>query len=314
MAFSNKPGLPVIIDDLPTVYQTLLRNQPIDLRFLTFPSILSGGAPKKSVVFLRAAYEHEMLTNKCLVAVRAERVLREAGCTIVNPVLSILRAHRKDVIYESLRMGGVSVPWFLPNPTLQEILVFVESGELSYPFVYRIADGTGGAGMVLVKDIQELESAHKKFEERAFSPYKRTIVVPFIKSMKENLYFKIRTYVLGGKMDMAIQILYNRWVGSVRYSSNPVEVEGAIADFGITEAIKSDSVKVGKILGLEIYAVDILRDETGKHYVIDVNPTYNFSPKWDFLPEKLRIQFSSHPERVARHLYALANLPLPEKP
>jgi hypothetical protein len=74
-------------------------------------------------------------------------------------------------------------------------------------------------------------------------------------------------------------------------------------DYHVPEALGDDILRIGRVMGLECYAVDALTPPGDKHVILDINPLYSFRESDDGRdPEHYR----GHFERVARYLHSLA--------
>lgn len=300
---------PLIVSSLPNhSFETGLKSQPIPLGFALVDEVLRDPqAFKADVVLMRAGYETDYFDETCINALKAELALKDMGAKIVNSVARL--SHRKDIVYAVLGAKGIPIPRGLANPSPQEIRMAIMLGVLSYPFVYRLADGYAGRGMELVNNEAELEAAHKAFMEHKYAPHFRTMAVQFLLDKEGEHFARTRVYVIGDKIDLWCRSISSTWVVDGQCGTG---VEDALRGHFVAanqtykppQALLNDCVKAGKILGLEIYSVDVMHHE-GDHYILDVNPTYYYRSNERIFPFEMREARKGHFERVAKYLTEL---------
>lgn len=285
-------------------YRNILKSQPLPIRTADIDEVVADPGFSSRVTYIRAGYGGDFLSDKYLTCFKAEKILRANGGNIVNSVHATTLAHRKDILYGELRRHGISVPWSISNPSLPEILVAIESGELSFPFVYRLADSHSGIGMILVDSMEKLKKAASAFKSNSFTPYHRTLVAQYLTEKSADLFSKTRLYVIGRKVDMIARTVNSQWVCVFFHPGFEAQQLKANSEYRLPRALEKDAVKVGEILDLGVYAVDAV-EENGKHYILDVNPTYAFSVRDDLYPEPMRSHRLLHPRRVVEYLSSL---------
>lgn len=286
-------------------YRSLIQSQPIPVRVATVDQVVADPKMAAKAVYMRAGFGGAFLSEEYLTCFKAERALKERGARIVNPVHSSSVAHRKDILYEELRRYGISVPWSLPNPSVPELLVALEAGDLSFPFIYRLADAYSGKGIFLIKDVKDLRNVGARFENRAFSPHWRTLAVQYVPEKRGDLFFKTRINVIGQKVDMVSRNLDQNWICNFVGDGCEAQQLKENERYQIPRALECDAVETGKAIGLGIYVIDAL-EKDGKHYIVDVNPTYYFRTRTDLLAESMRQYWSDHPRRVVEYLTSLS--------
>lgn len=249
------------------------------------------------VAYMRCA--HYTWGDELVPASVAEYQLRERGTIIVNSVSNRIRT-RKDYCYPLLAAAGVPVPVHIHHPTLQEIRYMLTQG-LSWPFIHRSADGSRGRDAYLVYNEAEFMMADRALVLNG----RRRIAVRFIDSSGGGKNFvRHRAYVLGGNVDMWHSDVSTTWNTQSEDSRRTVEDLFRVNDtFVPNEQANRDAVKAGKVLGLDIFSVDMVADVvTGVLHVVDVNPTYCAVPTPAFLPKTMQERFAGHFRRVAEFL------------
>lgn len=304
-AMTSDYNIPLIVGgESDQDYRSIIKSQPVPVRIARVDQVVANPSIVARVTYMRAGYGGDFLSEKYLTCFKAEKILKAAGGRVINPVHATSLAHRKDIVYEELRRNGVSIPWALSNPSIPEILVAIEAGDLSFPFVYRLADSHSGIGMILVKNMDDLQKADSAFKSNAFAPFRRTLVTKYVTEKTGNLFSKTRLYVIGPKVDMIARTVNKDWICIFLHPGFEAQQFKANSEYRLPSALEKDAVKVGKVLGLGVYAVDAM-EENGKHYIVDVNPTYAFSTRSDLYPEPMRSHRLLHPRRVAEYLTSL---------
>lgn len=293
------------------------------------------------VVFMRTGTEGELHTAACHRAVQIENAFRESGARIVNPPSRSMAAHRKDQWYRELRVTGISVPACISNPTVHEILAAIASGELSFPFVYRLADAAAGQGLHLVTDPEHLVAVHGRFSrghsfhrrirawagpylsrvpffeaavtwmkpyyETSYAPFFRTVATQYVEDRIGEYFAKVRLVVMGPKIDMQARLLSRHWISNLStHATAPkgmLEMQRSLNDgYSAPARLKADALKVGQIMGFECYAIDALTPADQTPVIVDINPLYFFMESED---DRDPAHYRGHFERLAAYLHSL---------
>jgi glutathione synthase/RimK-type ligase-like ATP-grasp enzyme len=320
--------------------RTNLPLELVDLRELYDPSTLARHVGKR-VVFMRTGYEHELHADTCRRAVEVENAFKRHGARIVNPVRNNMKAHRKDQWYRELRLLGVSVPTCISNPTPYEILAAIASGELSFPIVYRLADASTGRGMHLVTDraglfavyarfpkdkplhrriatgvyrglarvglVRRGPEAARPFYRSAGEPYYRTAAVEYVEDRIGPYFARVRLVVVGESIDMRARVLSTHWISNVtRHATAPKEMldlqQTLNEHYEVPARLREDTLRIGRLMGLECYAVDALTPPNRDPVIVDVNPLYFFMESDD---DRDPPHYRGHFQRVAEYLHRL---------
>ena len=175
-----------------------------------------------------------------------------------------------DVIFRpstglKLEKFGVSIPETIPVLTSNRPILKKYSEKLGLPLIIKILGGKEGVGVIRVDSTETLFSLADYLYRNNIHCVLRKYI-----DIKES----VRTIVIGKKV---ISCIKYRTSNSGDFRSNRRTDYDGMENFDCPADIKKLSVDAVSAMGLEFGGVDILVDENGKSYVLEVNFPCNFS-------------------------------------
>lgn len=236
-----------------------------------FPIEQDGDLPEANACYVRIG---DTLRRKiCLDAAHAEKRLRSRGTRILNGIATKFRAGRKDEAYAVLAAAGIRVPFRIPTPTDNEVMIAVELGLLHYPFLLRVVDSLNGIETRLILGEKDLLQSLRETEKAR----DRSMVCEYVETKDARGYRrKWRPYVFGGRVDQWEAGIARHW--KVNLADN---LDFAHEDFIADNALanwprKWDGIMIRacEVFGLDICAFDVIETPQGTPMIVDVNETY----------------------------------------
>lgn len=270
---------------------------------LDFASVGEALRYRAPVVYMRTG--HEMTSADLTQGLRVEKQFRQRGALIVNSMMNRITCQCKDVYYAKLQEKGIGVPFFIPQPTMEMLRLAFEAGQLRYPFLLRTTAGSGGKGMRLISNEGDLRAEHAALAHSGV----RFMAAELIPAKDGRWFKKHRAVVFGGKVDLWGTGIGPMWnVQSTMAGVTFAEMRKANEANDKLRALDSTVVRAGRMLGCEIYAVDVVVNPASKRAVIvDFNPTYVYaSLAREFFPQAQAAWRWGHFDRVTRWLCSLA--------
>ena len=172
-----------------------------------------------------------------------------------NPKTWFLRCTSEfDIIYEKERINKPkTIHYTSPNKTLLKKYVEYLNG---FPLIIKVAGGSFGMGVIKVDSWENLISTI----EFLYAEKKEIILKQFIKSD-----YAIRLLVIGDKVVHSVKSLNQK--GDFRSNSGPLICE----DITPSVEIINTAIKSVHLAGVELGGVDIIVDEKGSHYLLEMN-------------------------------------------
>jgi len=260
---------------------------------LTAVHVDQAGEYTAPLAYMRTGYEVHLLCPQLAAAVVAENGLRARGARIVNRTFPCSQAQRKDVYYPALRGAGIPVPDHVVNPSWRQVAAALEAGVLTYPFVYRAAAWSGRRGMALVRSKADFGKAAAAARPVKWVSPENYLAVRYVDTRAGGKFLRYSAYVFGGRVDACAVFADGSWNGLGRIVSEKMPPEWA-----------APIIAVGKVLGIDVYKVDLVRDQAGRPYIVDVNPTYFLLPSPGDPP-----RLAGHLARLSKHLWDLSRAP-----
>jgi predicted ATP-grasp superfamily ATP-dependent carboligase len=223
---------------------------------------LSNIAKINDAIYVIAPETGQTLQSLVELAEQTGKVSLNCESSVIGKVAD------KAVLYENLQKDGFPAPKTVTLKTddcLAEIKQAIER-ELSYPIVFKPADGVGCGGLSIVKEETQAEKAVAKI--KAESKNKRFIAQEFIKGESVSV-----SLLSTGKKALALSL--NKQNVTLAEPNDASSYEGGIVPFDHLlkpEAFALTEKVVSSIQGLRGYVgVDLVLTQT-KPFVVDVNP------------------------------------------
>ena len=185
-----------------------------------------------------------------------ENILIEAGSKCVLDLNEVAAAHSKVISYTRLAENGIPVPKtrvFFNRSDKEDIC-----SEFSFPFVVKPDTGTGGAGVELIHNEEELE---KYMDNLVYGV--TYIVQEYISTSKGR---DVRVVMLDGELLFSMM---RQASNEDEFRSN-VHVGGTIASYEIDDETLAFCKKISSLYGLQLLGIDLLFGENG-FVVTEVN-------------------------------------------
>lgn len=142
-----------------------------------------------------------------------------------------------------------------------DLLLALNEGRLSYPFIQKPARGDKGTGVVLIRDKEALE---KYCQDTLGNIYQR-----FIPNNGD-----YRALVLGGKM---LGVIHRRpQADSYLNNISQGSIASAVTDTGLLKSIERIATTAACVFDLHFCGVDIIQDQEGNLCFLEVNTV----PQW----------------------------------
>ena len=191
------------------------------------------------------------------------RMLQAAGLRLFNCAEAIEVCDDKMLTYLALRSAGVSLVktisaplCYTPNVTPNSSFLQSVGEELGFPIVAKKSYGSFGAGVRLIRDMDELKEVEREW---LYIPHFYQAYV------SESAGRDIRVIVVGGKVVTAME----RVAQAGEFRSN-VELGGQGKQIVLPEEYKNTAELVAKALALDYCGVDLLKGANGP-VVCEVN-------------------------------------------
>ena len=164
----------------------------------------------------------------------------------------------KSFDYLQLSKIGISV---IPSYLVSKNNIQLIEDKLSYPIVSKINDGSKGEGVHLCSNSQELHQLLTNYQ----TPM---IVQPYIENTGD-----LRLFVIGDNVIAAIKRI-NQDPTEFR---NNVSLGGKAIEHQATKEETELALRATKALLYDIAGVDIITDQNGKQYIMEVNMAPQFA-------------------------------------
>lgn len=194
------------------------------------------------------------------------RAAEAAGIPVIDDPVSILRCSNKVYLHEAMTRAKIATPKtvLITRANLKEM-----QGQLTYPTVLKIPDGSFSRGVVKVKDPEEFQTkAGEMLEDSYF-----ILAQEFLPTE-----FDWRIGILDGKALFACKYHMARGHWQVYDHASKKKVNwGPAETVDIAEApqhVVKAAVRASLQMGRSLYGVD-MKDVNGTPYVIEVNDNPN---------------------------------------
>ncbi|MCM1546639.1 MAG: RimK family alpha-L-glutamate ligase [Clostridiales bacterium] len=199
----------------------------------------------------------------------AARLLEKSGLRLFNSAAAIEVCDDKMLTNIALAGGGFNVPdcvyaplCYHPESDINAAFLTDTAQKLSFPLVAKQNYGSLGAGVALIKNVEEL-CAYET----------RNLLTPhfYQKFIDCGAGEDIRVIVIGGK---AICSMKRR--NDSDFRSN-IELGGKGENYPLTRGLAELCERVAKTLSLDYCGVDVLAAKDGKLYICEVNSNAFFA-------------------------------------
>jgi RimK family alpha-L-glutamate ligase len=207
--------------------------------------------------------------------------LEDLGVKVVNSARTIERTVDKYYTSALLEDAGIPTPRTVVTERFEEAMeAFRELGDV----VVKPLFGSRGRGMARVCDE---DTAYRVFRALELSRY-----VFYLQEFIPHANWDIRAFVVGYEVVAAMVRQADTWKTNVARGAR-------IEPLTLDEELKQLSLKASRVLGAEYAGVDILRAESGKHYLTEVNGI----PGWRGLQSTTSVNIA---EKIVEHVMGLA--------
>jgi len=286
---------PLVVYPRSSTNVPYLRNLRDQARYLDFASFAEVRKYNPPLAFMRVATCSD---PEFLEAQDVETRLRCHGTRILNSVCKSFISRRKDICYLKLRECGLRTPLSCIPSSFAGAQAFIKDDGLKYPLICRVIDGMNGKGMYLVRDKNELSRAYSALRGKC-------MIVEYINTMRGGYHRKYRPYVLDDNVDMWEVGIDLQWIVNLAHGKrfNKRDFIDANKKKCWPTQWNELVLRVGKCLGLDVYALDVIQDPTNLSCIIlDVNVSYGMTATPDMFPPDVQELRKTHYARIANYL------------
>jgi RimK family alpha-L-glutamate ligase len=206
--------------------------------------------------------------------------LQELGVKVVNSARTIERTVDKYYTSALLESAGLPTPRTVVTERFDEAMqAFQELRDA----VVKPLFGSEGRGMVRVCDE---DAAYRVFKALELGRY-----VFYLQEFIPHTHSDIRAFVIGGKVVAAMIRRAEGWKTNVAKGASVEPLE-------LSEELKHLSIKASSILEADYAGVDVLKAESGRYYVTEVNGI----PGWRGLQSTTELDIAG---RIVEHVVGL---------
>jgi ribosomal protein S6--L-glutamate ligase/gamma-F420-2:alpha-L-glutamate ligase len=199
----------------------------------------------------------------------AARLLGKSGIRLFNNAESIEVCDDKMLTHIMLADCGINMPdciyaplCYYPDAQVNEQFILNVAEKLNFPLVAKTCYGSLGAGVSLIKNMDEL---------RAYEKNNMLTAHFYQKFINCGCGEDIRVIVIGGKYICSMKRRNDK-----DFRSN-IELGGTGENYAADKNIIEICEKTARLLKLDYCGIDILRDVNGKIYVCEVNSNAFFA-------------------------------------
>ena len=196
----------------------------------------------RSIEDFRVEYDLYVLKSSSPMTDQLAALIAACGGRTLNDIAAVQRIRNKISVDKFLRDRGIPIPESYIGGAAQLEAVLEERG----PLIIKPIVGRHGVGIRLVRDAEELRQAASGDGVYA-------------QEFKRGDGFDRKIYVIGGEA----------WASKKAFAPASSYLEDA-QPVRLTKEMRAVALRVGEILGLEIYGVDMIESDDGL-WVIDVN-------------------------------------------
>lgn len=182
---------------------------------------------------------------------------------VINSSESIMRARDKLLTHQLLCEAGIPTPRTVLARQPSDVAKMVRLVD-GPPVILKLMSGTHGKGVMLGKDMEEIQSSL----ETVWALNNTLLIQEYV---RESAGSDIRVIVAGGQAIGAIKRVAK--LGSFRAN---VHQGAAVESYPLDEEVEFLALRASEAIGLEVSGVDLVRSATG-YAVIEVNSAPGFS-------------------------------------
>lgn len=184
------------------------------------------------------------------------------GTVVVNSSEAVMRCRDKLLAHQLLAEAGVPFPRTVlaRQPSEVDKMVRLAGGP---PVILKLQSGTHGKGVMLGKDIDEIQAAL----ETVWALNQTLLIQEFV---RDSAGRDIRVLVVGGRVLGGMQ----RRAQLGRFRSN-VHQGAAVEPYPLSDTLEWLALRATEVMGLDIAGVDLVEDGEG-YSVIEINSAPGF--------------------------------------
>lgn len=183
---------------------------------------------------------------------------------------SYLRFPRLDKLEQHFYFSQAGLPVIktlcFGKKTKKEEVIEKTVKELGLPVIAKPRFGSQGKGIYLLKSEEEIKKFLKRKEARQYSDLGLWLFQKYLKTGEDFRIIVFRDKILGGMRRIAQEGMV-----VTNYSQG-----GEIEPFESEEEQKQLALKTAKLFDLDYAGVDLIKDEKGKNYILEVNRSCQF--------------------------------------
>jgi RimK family alpha-L-glutamate ligase len=208
--------------------------------------------------------------------------LENMGVRVVNSAVAIERTVDKYYTSSLLEDAGIPTPRTIVTERFDEALAAFD--ELGGDVIVKPLFGSEGKGMMRLAN---RDLAHRVFRTLELGRY-----VYYLQEYIPHQDWDIRAFVLGGQLLAAMKRQGNGWKTNVAQGAQSEALK-------LDPALEAVSLQAAELVGADYAGVDIMCDQQGQPYVIEVNGI----PGWHGLQRTVDFDVA---DAIAEHVLKLA--------
>ena len=197
--------------------------------------------------------------------------LERTGTIVVNPAKSIEAAVDKYLSLAKIKAAGIPVPRTFVSQTVEA--AFLHFKGLGEDVVAKPIFGSMGRGIVRLQSNGEAKTHFEEMVEAGEVIYQQEFL--------RHSGFDIRLFVIGEKVFAMKRTNTKGWITNIS--------QGGVGEcYQASDQERCLAVDAARAVGARIAGVDLLYDESGKPYILEVNAV----PGWEAISSVLQIDFA----------------------
>jgi ribosomal protein S6--L-glutamate ligase len=190
-----------------------------------------------------------------------DHITKNMGIFSVISSIGLYNAYDKMRTLQIASAQGILTPKTFMGDNLKDYDYI--ASQLKLPVVIKFVHGSLGAGVSIIESRIGLKTTLQSFSK---------IKKPFL----------VQEFINAGNRDIRSVVIGNRVVAAYQRKANKGDFRANLAQKGTGKSIslsKEDQelcVKAAKALGLELCGVDLMKDQNGKSYLIEINSNFGW--------------------------------------